>query len=299
MSMLGDLSEFPLPDILQMFDRSGKTGRLSIWASTGVHRIAFSQGRIIAAISPEPQYALNRILATSKLLGPEAMQQLKRRSELCEPLGKYFQKQGWVDASLLASAFRIQIQVGIYPLFHLERGQFRFSDKVPIPYDEMTGMSKSSIEVAMDGMRRCEAIMSVQDALPLPDSRFKRVSAELPLFKLSSLEWSVLENAASEYTVSELSQLLGCDLLEVRQVCGRLSKVSLLEESLVKPSQRKKASAQGAAEANLMADVMQKRLQGMAQKGAEEKADATSARPDKAAVNSNLLARFASMLKSL
>jgi len=62
MSMLGNLTEFALPDIFQMFERSGKTGRLSIWALTGRYRIFFYQGRIIAAMPPESQYALKQIL---------------------------------------------------------------------------------------------------------------------------------------------------------------------------------------------------------------------------------------------
>jgi len=206
-------------------------------------------------------------------------------------------QQGFVDASLLASAFRTQIQVGIDPLFRLESGQFRFADQAPIPYEEMTGMSKSSIEVAIHGVRKCETLMPVSD-LPLPNCRFCRVSAELPILKLSSLEWSVLENAAPEYTVSDLSQFLKCDLLETRQICARLAKVSLLKE--VQPRQQREVSSVNAGEIDVMADAIKRRLQGIAQTGLPEKTLAPKdSQPNKAVVNSNLLARFATMLKSL
>jgi len=295
--MLGNLSEFALPDIFQMFERSGKTGRLSIWALAGRHRIFFYQGRILAAISPEPQYALKRILLDSGALSDEAIQFVKRRSELSEPLGKSLKKQNLVDASLLASAFRTQIQMGVYPLFHLETGQFRFAAQVPIPYEEMTGMSKSSIEVAIHGLRQCETLLPPSD-LPLPDSRFRRVSAELPILKLSSLEWSVLENAAPVYTIRDLSQLLNCEVLEVRQICGRLAKVSLLQE--VQPAQPREVSVADAGEAGVIADAMKQRLQGMAQTGLPEQTlAAKGSQPEKGAVNANLLTRFATMLKSL
>jgi hypothetical protein len=139
--------------------------------------------------------------------------------------------------------------------------------------------------------------MPVSD-LPLPDRRFCRVSAELPILKLSSLEWSVLENAAPEYTVSDLSQLLKCDLLETRKICARLAKVSLLKE--VQPRQQREVSSANVGELDGMADTMKRRLQGIVQTGQPEKTlAAKDPQPNKAVVNSNLLARFATMLKSL
>ncbi len=299
MSMLGNLSEIGLPDLFQMFERSGKTGQLSVWSATGIHRIIFCQGRIVAAIAPDSQYALKALVHDLGSLSEPALKELKSLSKLTQPLGKLLKQKQIVDGSLLASAFRKQIQIAIYPLFNVESGQFRFSEKTPIPYAEMTGMSQSSTEIAMNALRKCEANFPVYHDLPSPESRWIRVDPELPLFKLSGIEWSVLENVSPEYRISDLRQLLKFDLLEVQQACCRLSKVSLLKEVPVKANpQPKPSKSEESQDVSSMAHAMKQRLQNtVSSPQRPEKPAVTTASSNKTAVSPNLLSRVASMLK--
>ena len=296
MAIVGNLSVFSLPNILQMFERAGKTGQLSICAPAGIHRIWFYQGRVITAIIPKQEFALKQMLLLSGHLRPEAVNYLKSLSELNEPIGTSLKQRGLVKPSTLTLAFRKQIQVGVYQLLQLSKGKFWFLANAPLPYEEMTGLSKGGTDIAVEGLRQIETTNTVDENLPRPDSIFIRASQELPLLKLSSLEWSILENVTLEYKLCDLSQVLKADLLEVRKACRRLLQVGLLEEIMVvpvnprnrptktPPSQKAASISRGYSSSNSPAIR------------SNPTATVVANDPQKTAINPNLLGRFASML---
>jgi Domain of unknown function (DUF4388) len=230
MAMLGDLGEFALPDILQMFERASKTGQLSIWAPSGIFRVWFYQGRVIAALTPERPQQLRQLLIDAQAIDQRTALQLKVLSQLEEPLGAYLKKQSLISSAQLATVFRQQLKVGLYNLFTLRAGQFRFAANVPLPYDEMTGMSKGGMDAAMEGLRNLESFEPFTKDLPQPDSTLLKMTSELPLVKLSNLEWGIWERINSQTPIRVIAEQLKTDLLEVRQACLRLIQVGLTEE---------------------------------------------------------------------
>ncbi|MGY2754018.1 hypothetical protein ACVW0Q_002339 [Thermostichus sp. MS-CIW-21] len=113
-------------------------------------------------------------------------------------------------------------------LFALEAGQFSFLPNVPLPYREMTGLSKGASAVALEALQQLRLDQRPEENLPQPDSYFWRTSTELPLYKLSPLEWAILEQVSPARNLVELAQALKADLLEVRYACARLAKLGLL-----------------------------------------------------------------------
>ncbi len=288
MAMLGDLSEFSIADIFQMFERAGKTGQLSVWAPTGIHRISFYQGRVVAAIVPDERYSLKNILMNSPGLSKDAMGYLKAKTEIHEPIGRAMKKKSLLSASTLAFAFRKQIQIGVLPLFHLQSGQFRFGAGIPFPYAEMTGMSKGGMDIAMEGLRYIEKTDNTNDAFPQPDSVFVRATQELPLLKLSPLEWSIWEKVSSDYTLIELSQILKADLLEVRKGCYRLAEIGLLGEVLASSSKNTKSAMGQSAQSDREASPV-------SSKAPIEK----DSQSQESSINPNLIHRLTSLLRSV
>ncbi|MDX2272743.1 MAG: DUF4388 domain-containing protein [Cyanobacteriota bacterium] len=239
MAMVGDLKDLALPELLQMLGRGKKTGQLAIWSPNGIHRIWFYQGRIVAALTPDETSSLSKILANHQGVqtcsGMISSRLLAKFSTLCcpvnEPLGVCVKKQGLVDPLLLAQAFRQQLQAGLLILFGLESGQFSFAADVPLPYGEMTGLTKAASEVALEGLRYQQKLLESSDQnLPQPDSSLRRVIQGLPTFKLSPEEWSLWENAAPAQKVTTLSQSLEMDLLSTRKLAARLIRIGLLAE---------------------------------------------------------------------
>jgi signal recognition particle receptor subunit beta len=144
MAMVGDLQEFSLCDLLHLIERGRKTGQLSIWAPNGIYRIWFYQGRVVTAIPPQPEHSLENLLANSRgVRGQDVARSTPH--PLNEPLGHCLQRQGLITPAALAKLFRHQLQTGLYSLFALESGQFSFLPNVPMPYREMTGLSKDEV----------------------------------------------------------------------------------------------------------------------------------------------------------
>jgi hypothetical protein len=231
MAMVGDLQEFSLCDLLHLIERGRKTGQLSIWAPNGIYRIWFYQGRVVTAIPPQPEHSLENLLADPRLACEQEVAASTRSAcphPLNEPLGRYLQRQGLITPAALAKLFRHQLQTGLYSLFALESGQFSFLPNVPMPYREMTGLSKSATAAVLEALQQLKLEQRPEKDLPEPDSCFWRTSTELPLFKLSALEWGILEQVSPSRKLTALAQALGADLLEVRYACARLAKLGLI-----------------------------------------------------------------------
>jgi hypothetical protein len=233
MGMLGNLEDFSLANILQMFERSAKSGQLSVWTPNGIYRIWFYQGRIISAVSPQLEHSLRNFLQSHPEADAKLKSCLNSALSIDKPLGTYLKDQELVSPKLLADAFRQQLQMVVHGIINYQTGQFRFTSNLPFPYLEMTGLSKGAIEVALQGLRQVEIRQQLATSLPQPDSTLLRLTKELPLVNLSSLEWSIWEQASPELQVKNLAHKLGEDLLEVRQASSRLIQIGLLEEITV------------------------------------------------------------------
>jgi hypothetical protein len=228
MAIVGDLQEFSLPDLLQLIEKGSKTGQLSVWAPNGIYKIWFYQGRVIAALPPEEEHRLEGLLARSGLVSERVVEKLASFCGPEEPLGRCLQRQGLISPVALAKLFRHQLQVGLYSLFTLEAGQFSFLPSVRLPYREMTGLSKGASAVVLEALQQLKLEQRPEESLPQPDSYFWRTSSELPLYRLSPLEWGVLEGVSPSRNLAELARALGADLLEVRYACARLAKLGLI-----------------------------------------------------------------------
>jgi signal recognition particle receptor subunit beta len=85
------------------------------------------------------------LLAHSGLVSERVVEKLASFCGSEEPLGRCLQRQGLITPAALAKLFRHQLQTGLYSLFALESGQFSFLPNVPMPYREMTGLSKDEV----------------------------------------------------------------------------------------------------------------------------------------------------------
>lgn len=297
MAMLGDLSEFSLPDILQMFERAAKTGQLSIWAPTGIYRVWFYQGRIIAPLSPDKQHHLKQLLVDCQVIDQQTVLQLNALFPLNEPVGSYLRKQELISPSQLATVFRQQLKTGLYSLFALKVGQFRFAANVPLPYDEMTGMSKGGMDAAMEGLRQVDSLTQTHKDLPQPDSALVKTATELPLLKLSGLEWGIWERVSPEIQVRVIAQQLQTDLLEVRKACLRLVQVGLVEEiPMVLTTPLSRVSVSTSPSEKLTREPSGSRKIGTIPQEISRTAQTES---KKSSINTTLLGRLTTVLKAM
>lgn len=251
MAMIGDLEDFGFSELLQILGRGEKSGQLSVWSPSGVCHIWFYQGRVVAATPPGEQPNLQQRLSISpelqKTCGGSSERVVGKLATLCcpinQPLGACLRKQSLITSAGLAMVFRQQLREGVYALFELSAGQFSFNAKAPIPYGEMTGLSKECLDVAIEGLRQVEKRKQVQE-LPREEACFCRISDDLPLVRLSPLEWSVWEQVSPRKRLSQMALELETDLLSIRQTCSRLLQAGLIQEAIDMPESSPSPSAQ-------------------------------------------------------
>ncbi len=155
MAFHGDLSSYPLPDLLQWIDSSRKSGALLLSWESGQRKMFLLSGQIIAASSPGLWERLSRVVEhTGDARGDLALAALKRAQSL-----------GFaVDTSLrqIAEEELVGSLVDLTPT----QGRFHWSEDSDRGEDEWVSMELPLRHVLFETLRRMDEVKDVERALP-------------------------------------------------------------------------------------------------------------------------------------
>src|SRR5574342_965345 len=129
MSLVGNLEDLPLADILQIVSLSKRTGILTIETEEGKNIIVFKNGLIVSAACPSPKIKnLGQVLLERQLVTPQRLQQMldMQKARGNEPLGTIILESGIIDRENLQQIIRNQIKATIYHLMSMSEGNFSF-----------------------------------------------------------------------------------------------------------------------------------------------------------------------------
>lgn len=140
MSLVGNLEDLPLADILQIVSLSKRTGILTIETEEGKNIIVFKNGLIVSAACPSPKIKnLGQVLLERQLVTPRRLQELldMQKARGNEPLGTIILESGIIDRENLQQIIRNQIKATIYHLMSMSEGNFSFDLSDVIPFDDI------------------------------------------------------------------------------------------------------------------------------------------------------------------
>ncbi|HSP06998.1 MAG TPA: response regulator [Acidobacteriota bacterium] len=140
MSLVGNLEDLPLADILQIVSLSKRTGILTIETEEGKNIVVFKNGLIVSAACPSPKIKnLGQILLERKLINQGRLQELleTQKSRGNEPLGSIVLETGILDKENLQQIIKTQIRATIYHLMNMSEGNFSFDLSEIIPFDDI------------------------------------------------------------------------------------------------------------------------------------------------------------------
>ncbi len=155
MAFHGDLSSYPLPDLLQWLDASKKTGALSLSWEAGQRKVFILSGQIIAASAPGLWERLSRVVEhTREARGDQVMLALRRALSLGPAL----------DAALrqIAEEELVGSLVDLLPA----SGRFHWSEDLDRGEDEWTTLELPLRHVLFETLRRLDEVGDVERALP-------------------------------------------------------------------------------------------------------------------------------------
>ena len=155
MAFHGDLSSYPLPDLLQWLDASRKSGALSLTWESEQRKVFLLSGQIIASAAPGLWERLSRVVEqTGEARGDQVLAGLKRAESLGAPM----------DAAVrqIAEEELVGSLVDLTPA----QGRFHWSEDSDRGEDEWISLELPLRHVLFETLRRMDEVMDVERALP-------------------------------------------------------------------------------------------------------------------------------------
>ncbi len=127
----GELSVFPLPDLLEFLRSGRRSGTLICSCQAGIGTLHFFDGKITGAASPKTP-VIGQLLVASHGVDEKALLQVvvtQQSEHLNQPLGWLLVQEGLVEAATVRSALQEQIVLALREMVNWHDGQFAFDSK--------------------------------------------------------------------------------------------------------------------------------------------------------------------------
>jgi hypothetical protein len=231
--LAGNLRTVPLSDLLQLISTSGKTGMLSVKREEQKREIYFAKGNIVHASSSGSEEELlgNIILNRKSIEKSDLERALSLQKVTRKKLGTVLSEMGLISREELVEFLRFQIEEIVYRLFGWKAGDFVFYE------GKMSSTDRSSVQlntmnVIMEGTRRIDEWIHIQETLPADDVRIRVVKN--PKMKSSKVtmkveELQVLSLVDGERTVPDLLQVSPLSEFNTRKALYNLINSGLIE----------------------------------------------------------------------
>jgi CheY-like chemotaxis protein len=129
MSLVGNLEDLGLGEILQIVSLSRKSGHLSLSSGGREGKIVFRNGQVVRASSSSFRRDMGEILVEKRVIDKGTLEKAlatQQRMDSRERLGSILVKQFGIDAEVIEDVVREQIEKIVYSLFTWSEGTFDF-----------------------------------------------------------------------------------------------------------------------------------------------------------------------------
>lgn len=197
MAFHGDLSSYPLPDLLQWLDASRKSGALSLSWESEQRKVFLLNGQIIASSAPGLWERLSRVVEqTGEARGDRVLAGLKRAESLGAP----------IDAAIrqIAEEELVGSLVDLTPA----QGRFHWSEDSDRGEDEWIALELPLRHVLFETLRRMDELMDVERALPHEQLVLRGTAGAKPSHALHRAILGIV-NTGDDVTLSRIRLSLG------------------------------------------------------------------------------------------
>jgi len=252
--MEGTLNETPVPEVLQTFTASGKSGVLHLSRGGTTKRIYFKDGAIVFASSDDSEERLGELLVRGGALKRSDLE-LACRVLASSPLriGATLVEMGYLSPDELARRVKEQITSIVHSLFPWESGVYRTElRELPIAPD-LECSDLSTTRILMEGVRRIEDFATIQRGLGHLEGPLSyaldptKLQSDVELTPAEGFVLSRVDGATSAGEIAKLSPmgeeetlrcvyaLIAAGILGVRRAASRETPQSSTEEPELSP----------------------------------------------------------------
>ena len=198
----GQLSQLPLPEILQWLRTSSSTGVLTLVAGGARKALYVKQGRVVFASSNLPNDRLGEILIREGKITVEEYEASIKAISKGKRQGKALVEMGALSPKDLWEGVQFQVKEIVYSIFLWEDGQFHFEESL-LPEKERITVDLDIQDLILAGLRRVDAGGRVQAHYPEGDSVLERATSQVPA-ALEDYEVHVLKLIDGERSVLDI-----------------------------------------------------------------------------------------------
>jgi len=198
----GQLTQLPLPDILEHLRTSKSTGILSLVSGGARKGIYLMDGRVVFASSNLPNDRLGEILIRDGKITVEEYEASIRSIHSGKRQGKALVEMGALSPKDLWEGVQFQVQEIVYSIFQWDEGTFHFEEST-LPERERITVDLDITELILVGVRRVDASGSIQGRYPEGMLVLER-GEEPPKKLLEPYEKHVLSLLDAEKSVLEI-----------------------------------------------------------------------------------------------
>lgn len=235
-SLSGDLSLFPLPDILQLISIQKRTGRLWIGTEENKAETFFEDGRVVfAALEHKPPEDLfgRLLMESSKINAAQLRHALADSEKSGVPLGQLLIRGNLIAAAELLGVVRTQTQRTVYRALGWKLGRFAFS-REPLPaVFAGTGLSLGVDDLILEGVRRIDEWQVISQKLPSLNIILTRLISnadEMGKINLNPSEVKILQLVDAKRDIKAIIRDSGMGDFEVCKILYVLMSTNLLKK---------------------------------------------------------------------
>ena len=196
----GQISELPLPDILQQLRQARASGILSLVSGGARKAVYLSEGRVVFASSNLPNDRLGEILIHEGKITVEEYETSIKAISKGKRQGKALVEMGALSPKDLWEGVQFQVKEIVYSVFQWDEGQFHFEES-SLPEKERITVDLDIRDLILAGLRRVDATGRIQSRYPEGDLLLDRAPGEE--VRLEPYEAHVLKLVDGERSVLE------------------------------------------------------------------------------------------------
>jgi uncharacterized protein DUF4388 len=164
----GQLSELPVPDILQHLRLSRSTGILTLVSGGARKALYVKDGRVVFASSNLPNDRLGEILIREGKITVEEYDASIKAISKGKRQGKVLVEMGALSPKDLWEGVQFQVKEIVYTVFQWDEGQFHFEES-SLPEKERITVDLDIQDLILAGIRRVDASGRIQTRFPEGD----------------------------------------------------------------------------------------------------------------------------------
>jgi hypothetical protein len=197
----GQISDLPLPEILQHLRVARSTGILSLVSGGARKAVYLSDGHVVFAASNLPNDRLGELLIREGKITVEEYEASIKAISKGKRQGKALVEMGALSPKDLWEGVQFQVREIVYTIFQWDEGEFHFEES-SVPEKERITVDLDIRDLILAGLRRVDAGGRIQSRYPEGDLLLERVPGEG--VKLEPYEEHVLKLVDGERSVLEI-----------------------------------------------------------------------------------------------